>query len=292
MLRFLVEQKNDWDLCDLYEQAAGSALVKQLQSGFRERGYLVGMTADSVCPYLHLDGSWQQFLASKSQKFRKNLKAARRKLEGVGKLAYVSCQDGDMISELERYAALEDRSWKADKKVGCNRSSRYFGFYRDLAATLGPTKHFQVRFLTLDGEPIAGTFGLLHYQHYYSLQIVHNAAHSKHSPGTLLEALEIEECFDRGYREYDFLGGFLNNKVRWTDEAHHTVELCVFRFTPRLWLLHFTYFVLKPSLKRLLRRWGVASRVVRLRARQKSGVWSAFLAKIRRVVARRGFHAP
>lgn len=291
MLRFLVEQGNDWDLCDLYEQAADSALFKQLQSGLRERGYLLGMSADSICPHLHLEGTWQQFIAAKSQKFRKNLKAARRKLEGAGNLAYVSYQGGDMMSEIGRYAALEDRSWKADKKVGCSRSTRYFGFYRDLAATFGPTKHFQVRFLTLDGEPIAGTFGLLHQRHYYSLQIVHDAAYSKYSPGTLLEALEIEECLERGYQEYDFLGGFLNNKVRWTNKARHTVELCVFRYTPGLWLLHFTYFVFKPWIKQLLRRSGVMPRILRLQSWLKSGVWNAFPKKIRLIVARRGFNA-
>jgi GNAT acetyltransferase-like protein len=38
---------------------------------------------------------------------------------------------------------------------------------------------------------------------YYSLQIVHDPAYSKYSPGTLLEALELERCFSKGYKEYE-----------------------------------------------------------------------------------------
>lgn len=290
MMRFLIGQRDDWDLCDLYEQMPNSALINQLQSSVRDGGYLLGMTADSLCPYLRLDGSWRQFLATKSQKFRKNLKAARRGLERIGKLTYISHQAGDMTFQLERYALLENRSWKVGKKVGCNRSAYYFSFYRDLASILGCTDTFQVRFLMLDQEPIASTFGLLPSRHYYSLQIVHNPAYSRYSPGTLLEALELEECFDYGYREYDFLGGFLNNKVRWTNTARRTVHLYAFRHTPRLWLFHFTYFVAKPWFKWHLRRWGIVPRLLGLQAWLRSGAWYHLPSKLWMAIARRGFH--
>jgi CelD/BcsL family acetyltransferase involved in cellulose biosynthesis len=290
MLRFLLEQRNDWDLCDLYEQARDSALINQLQSSLRARGYLLGMTADSLCPYLRLDGTWQRFLATKSQKFRKNLKAARKRLERAGKLAYINHRAGDMTCQLERYAALENKSWKAKRKVGCNRSNQYFSFYRDLASALGRSDKFQVRFLALADEPIAGTFGLLHNQHYYSLQIVHNPDYSNCSPGTLLEALEIEECFASGYREYDFLGGFLSNKVRWTDQGRRTVQLYAFRRTPRLWLFHFTYFVAKPWVKRRLHRWGIIPRLLRLQTWLRSRLRYSLPSKLWKDIRRRGLH--
>lgn len=97
-----------------------------------------------------------------------------------------------MEQQLERYQDLENRSWKVAKKVGCNRSLQHSKFYQDLALSFGANNQFHFRFLTLDDNPIAGIFGLLHEGVYYSLQIVHDPAYSKYSPGTLLEALELE----------------------------------------------------------------------------------------------------
>jgi CelD/BcsL family acetyltransferase involved in cellulose biosynthesis len=88
---------------------------------------------------------------------------------------------------------------------------------------------------------------------FYSLQIAHDAEFSRSSPGTYLEALEMEQCFGGGLREYEFLGGFLNNKSRWTSTFRFTTQLHVFRRTPFFRALHAVVFGLKPRIKALVR---------------------------------------
>jgi CelD/BcsL family acetyltransferase involved in cellulose biosynthesis len=52
----------------------------------------------------------KEFLASKSQKFRKNLKASRRKLEALGKLEFKTYLGSPHVEQqLERYQDLENR---------------------------------------------------------------------------------------------------------------------------------------------------------------------------------------
>ena len=108
--------------------------------------------------------------------------------------------------------------------MGISRNTDYYGFYRDLAQLFGKKGLFSIRMLSVDGKAIAGTFGLEYDGVFYSLQIVHDREFSRCSPGTYLEALEMEECFKRGYREYEFLGGFLNNKSRWTQSSRQTTR--------------------------------------------------------------------
>jgi CelD/BcsL family acetyltransferase involved in cellulose biosynthesis len=269
---FLADHQNEWDFCEFHEQLPDNDLLKLLRNGLAPDAYLFGLTEDSFCPYLELAGTWQDLLATRSAKFRKNLKTARRKLESCGRLGYQSFHGGDLARRFEQYAALEERSWKAVRKVGCSRNAQYFSFYRGLASTFGPRDAFHIRFLTVNDQPIAGTFGLLEGDHYYSLQIVHDPAFGRYSPGTLLEALEMEECFARGYREYDFLGGFLNNKRRWTSQGRRTVQVHGFKKTPRLRLFFWLHFMVKPAVKQRLRRWGLTERLSRVF--QLRGTWS------------------
>ncbi len=254
LARFLAQRSDRWDFCELHEQATSSESLIGLEEAFRSLGHVVGRSRDSNCPYLTLRGSWKEFLAGKSQTFRKNLKTAARKLGEFGELQYRVYDDpAAVLKQLETYRDIEARSWKAGEGVGVSRDSDYFAFYRALADAFGRKGAFTVRLLTVNGKPIAGTFGLAYDGVYYSLQIAHDREFSRCSPGTYLEALEMEECFSRGYREYEFLGGFLNNKSRWTSTSRYTTQLHVYRPTPFFRALHVLLFWIKPLIKELVR---------------------------------------
>jgi CelD/BcsL family acetyltransferase involved in cellulose biosynthesis len=254
LVTFLARRTVRWDLCDLHEQTTASPLLQCLESGLRSAGFLVSLARDSDCPYLRLQGAWQEFLAGKSQKFRKNLKASGRKLRQLGEWQYRTYDTPpEVLEQLEAYRTIEARSWKDAAGVGVSRSDEYFAFYRDLAATFAQQRGFVVRMMTVDGRALAGTFGIVFDGVYYSLQIAHDREVDRCSPGTYLEALEIEECFQRGYREYEFLGGFLTNKSRWTTTHRHTTNLRAFRRSPFFAALYFVTCKLKPWVKELIR---------------------------------------
>ncbi len=254
LVAFLARRADKWDVCELHEQVTDSPALRGLQAAFREAGYLVALSPDSNCPYLAISGTWQHFLMGKSQAFRKNLKAAGRRLGSAGE---VRCRVYDAIedtrAQLDVYRDIEGRSWKSAEGVGVSRSADYFEFYREMAEAFAPTRGFILRILTVGEKAIAGTFGLEFDGIFYSLQIAHDQAFSRASPGTYLEGLEMEECFGRGYREYEFLGGFLNNKSRWTSTFRRTSQLHVFRRTPFFGALFIVFFRVRPWVKELVR---------------------------------------
>ena len=255
----LLARRSHWDFAWFHEQAAGDPALEAFCGALRRAGVLEGRTPSSRCPYLRFEGSWKELLASKSQKFRKNLKAARRRLEAEGALAYESVKGdaGRLQGLLLEYQALEQRSWKAKAGIGASQSVEHCRFYLQLAAELGATGDFVFRCLRIDGRMIAATFGILHRRRYYSLHIVNDAAFAKHSAGTYLEALELEECFGAGLEEYDFLGGFLTNKSRWATQMRETVAVHLYQRKPFLVAVFVAYFVVKAPAKRLLARLGI-----------------------------------
>jgi len=254
LVGFLAARRKKWDLCELHEQPTGSEGLGALEQAFRAAGYLVGRSRDSACAYLTIQGTWEQFLAGKSQTFRKNLKTAGRRLRAAGEVGYrVYDTAPEVLEQLEVYRGIEARSWKRDQGVGVSRDGDYFEFYREMAELFARRREFVIRMLTVGGTPVAGTFGLSYAGTFYSLQIAHDSAFKRSSPGTYLEGLEMEQCFGDGYREYEFLGGFLNNKSRWTSTFRHTTQLHVYRRRPFFVALHALRFWIKPRMKQLVR---------------------------------------
>lgn len=248
-LHYLQQRRSLWDKAYFYEQRDDADLQRLIQ-GFRQQGCLVGVLPDSQCPTIRFQGTWKEFIGAKSRKFRKNIEAAGRKLAGMGEVRYVTYTSvEDNLIALDRHRDLETRSWKAADNVGLGSDERYLPFYRDVVRAMAPSGRFVSRTLWVGEQPVANTFGLLHDGSFFSLQIVHDEAFSKASPGTYLEALELEECFAQQLKDYDFLGGFLTNKSRWTDDFLETRQVFVYPRTPYYLGLYAWYFLIKPRLK-------------------------------------------
>ena len=269
VLDHLHARRAHWDMLQLDEQIAGSPLAVAVRDFSAGNGLMFATTPFHPCPYLELDTTWEAHLAQRSRRLRRNLRAAKRRLSAAGRLELRRCTTPAEIREhLPRYVALEARSWKPAAGIGIARSPDYLAFYEALARSYGGDGAFHLLLLELDGRPIAGTLALDWRGVYYSLQIAHDGSYDACSPGTVLEALELETCFASGaWHEYDFLGGALNNKLRWTSTVRPTLCVHAFRKTPRLVLLFVLYFRLKPLVRRLLERAGWLERVLGWRER-------------------------
>ena len=120
----LLARRDRWDVIWFHEQDASDPALESFCATLARHGVLHGSVASSQCPYLTFEGTWEQLLASKSQKFRKNLKASRRKLQGAGALEYTTCVgDEQALQQLfGEYELLESRGWKGAKGVGRHRA--------------------------------------------------------------------------------------------------------------------------------------------------------------------------
>jgi len=68
----------------------------------------------------------------------------------------------------------------------------------------------------------------------------------------LLESMELESCFAGNCQEYDFLGSFLNNKLRWTSTVRTSKELHVYQKKWQLLLMFVVYHRIKPLIKKIV----------------------------------------
>jgi CelD/BcsL family acetyltransferase involved in cellulose biosynthesis len=247
----LWQARRDWDLIRIDEKLSDDPEVELLKDFAANHGLWYRDIFSHLCPNLDLQQDWDHYLASRGRRLRKNLRAAQRKLETLGPVALRSYSTpAEVHRGYEHVLELHRASWKGRKGVEQSQSPQYQSFYREWLASLAQRDAARILVLFCGDRPVAATIAILRGETYYSAQIVHDEQFRAVSPGTLLESLEIEGLMRAGRcRHYDFLGAFLNNKLRWTDTARATSLVFVFRPSLRALVIEGYYFRVKPWIK-------------------------------------------
>jgi len=244
----------DWDVVRIDEKPWDDREVALLRDYGLERRCVFRQVFSHRVPYLDLRQSWETYLRGRSPKLRKNLKAARRKLEQLGAVVLESHDtETGVVEALQTVVDLHARSWKREKRIEHSRSEGYSEFFGDWARHMASLGRCRILVLQCGGKPAAATVAFLDGDTYYSAQIVHDAEFAACSPGTLLEALEIEGLMNEGrFAKYEMMGSFLTNKMRWTDTATASSHVLVLRRRVRSFAMDAFYFFIKPYLRPLL----------------------------------------
>ena len=242
-----------WDLLWLDEVEHDHPGIDVVLGWARGNGLVAGIWPLHPCPYLDLEQEWPDYLAGRGRHLARNLCAARRRLEARGVIRVeIAVSPEEIDAAYDVFLGVHARSWKAGAGLGFNQGSAYRAYYREFLGRL--SRDGRARILTLyAGEtPVAAAIAVTDSDTYYGAQIAHDERYAECSPGTLLEALELEGLMqERRYRTYDFFGAALTNKRRWTGEARQTARLLVFNKTPRAWALGQYFVRVKPGLQRL-----------------------------------------
>lgn len=243
--------RNEWETLRVDEKLKDDAEVAALQAFATRRRVIFRQSFSHLIPWLDLRTGWEKFMAGRSSKLRKNLRASRRKLEARGAVALRDYRTpGEIREAYQIVLGLNQRSWKQRAKVEHGQSDAYKRFHLNWLLAMAARERARVLVLTCDGNPVAATVALMDGSTYYSAQIVHDASYGECSPGTLLESLELEGLMQgQQYATYDMLGSFLSNKLRWTDTSYWTTHVFVTQRGLRGWLLDGYYFRLKPWLR-------------------------------------------
>ncbi len=259
--RCILSTNSEWHAAYFREQrvTADPHPAPGLVDGSR---YIVAMSEAVESPYVTFEGSWDDYLGARSKSLRKNLARKRRQLDAAGTWRLEIHESGCAGKHcVETYRDIELRSWKGSRKLGVGGKPAHTAFYCELLERLDPRGKMRFRFLILDDEPIAATFGVYQRGHFASLEICHDQAFDSLSPGVVLTGLELEHCFkSSAYEEYDFLIGTLNNKSSWKTDMHQSRNIYVL---PRNLIgraNRLLMFWFKPRFKRLLARFDLLDR--------------------------------
>jgi CelD/BcsL family acetyltransferase involved in cellulose biosynthesis len=161
------------------------------------------------------DGSWDELLASQSQRFRKTLRQSRNRLERDRDVSYRYADSATLERDLNAAFRLHRARFQ---KHSCNFCGDHEAFQREFAAVALERGWLRLLLLEVDGEPVGCKYGFLFENSYFAYQSGRDPNWGRESIGFLLDAESIRRTLEEG-ADYRFLGGEEDHKYRYpTDD--------------------------------------------------------------------------
>jgi CelD/BcsL family acetyltransferase involved in cellulose biosynthesis len=160
--------------------------------------------------------SWTTFLAGQSQRFRKNSRHFRNRLDRAYEVEYRYADSATLERDLD--AAFRLHRARFREHLGCLFCGEHEPFQREFAARALERGWLRLLLLELNGEPACSEYGFVFENAYFAYQAGRNPAFDRYSVGFLVELESVRRAFEEGVSEYRFLGGEEGYKYRFPTE--------------------------------------------------------------------------
>ena len=217
-----------WDSFRLSKLIEGNQLTPLLEQAAVAHRYRPRRRFRKAAYWLPLPGSFEEYFASRSSKFRNYARRAEKKLRAAGRLEEAEFTTPSGFDD--GYAALlqiERASWKHPHGTSIAAVPRQQAFYREWGRAIAAAGQLHLHILMLDGEPIAHNLGCIHRGCYYYLKTSYSASYRPSSPATFLRLSLVRRMIERGLTSIDFCGTPYEWEQHWADTYrwHHVLSI-------------------------------------------------------------------
>jgi CelD/BcsL family acetyltransferase involved in cellulose biosynthesis len=246
-----------WPLVWIEMAPAASPYWAATLDAMRRRGFAVDVHPRWQVGTVTTEGSFDEYLASRSKNLRRSLGKDRRRLEERGEIRFqFDAPAADEVDErLRDVFELEDRGWKGEAGGSVLSTPGMFEFYARQTRRLADWGDFRVAVLEHQGAPIAFDVGWLGKGVYHSYKVGYDPAYREFGPGHLLRQELIRRCFeDPAIRAVDFQGPQTEALTAWATGTYPISRLVV---APRRWTSRAAwhgYRLLAQAVRRFRRR--------------------------------------
>lgn len=162
------------------------------------------------------------WLGRRSRKFRKNLRAADKKVREAGITIETANGESDAEELFQRIFSIQQQTGKWSGGTDIFHSEDCRRFYRQLLGDLQQSGRLRLQFARKDGRDIAHIFGGVFGDTYRGLQMSYLEEFAALGLGNLLQWDNLTRMEKEGIRTYD-LGMPSEYKYRWADRERKTV---------------------------------------------------------------------
>ena len=167
-------------------------------------------------PHITLDGSWSELLAGKSRNFRNQWNNSWNRLRAEGEVQLLfGGSDVPLSTAFAELTRLHRERW--DDESASFTSEDYLAFHERLCARLHPKGWLLLLLLSVNGRNVAVRYDYAYGGKLWCMQGGWSPEYAAKRVGTLLTGKVIEWGIEHGLREYDFLGGEADYKLRWSN---------------------------------------------------------------------------
>jgi CelD/BcsL family acetyltransferase involved in cellulose biosynthesis len=242
----LLRATEGWEVLQLTQLPAGSRVTLELPSLARQSGFQTGRWASEESPYVPLIGAWEPYFQGLASKHRSNLRNRFKRLGALGPVAFETVRSSDALADGLR---LEAAAWKGAAHTAIESRADVRQFYQGLAEQAAAQGWLRLQFLSVAGRRIAFQYVIRYRGKQFLLKPGYDPEFSVYSPSNLLCARAMEDAFESGVTEHDFLGAAEPWKREWASCIRPHEWLFVFPNTARGRLLYRMKFHVLPRLQ-------------------------------------------
>lgn len=219
--------RDDWADADLRGLPDDRPWFGLLRDAAHAQGLQVTEDEDGVSPFLPLPGSWEDYLAGLTSKYRHEIRRKARKLvEEAGEFRIVTADDETMIPLLDRFVELHRMS-EGPKGVFMVPGMEIF--FRRLGEAFCADGVFRLTFIEVGDQLAAGTIGFVWGGTSYLYNSAFDRSWGNLAPGMVLVGEDIRLAIDEGCGGFDLLKGDYDYKYRFGSYPRAVKRLVVTR---------------------------------------------------------------
>lgn|GEM_PF-3877423 len=227
ILALLEETRSEerWDILKLKDISCQDPMLGIL-SLLREHGHPYTLLKGNLCPYLSLEGTFEEYLDRKLGKGSRHIKKFRKVLgmEGFTTVEEGNCPPGDFA--IDDLVEVEAGSWKAATGLFSTPGKRLF--YRNVLSRLHAEGRLQYLMCRASGKPVAYVLGFYFRQKWFYYSTAYREAPHHIAFGTVASLLTLRKMFDLNLKEADFMRGAERSKFLLTGPARRNYDLYLF----------------------------------------------------------------
>ncbi len=224
-----LERREDWRVADLRGLPEDRPWLGLLAEAAAAEGFAVEVADDQngVAPLLALPGSYDGYLAALPSKLRHEIRRKARKLATEGGPYRVTLAHVDTLRPyLDRFVELH-RTSEGPKGVFMQPGMEIF--FRRLGEAFLPRGIFNLTFIEIGEEKIAGTIGFRFEGTFSLYNSAFDRAWERLAPGMVLVAEDIRIAIEAGCNAFDLLKGDYAYKYRFGARPRRIRRLVITR---------------------------------------------------------------
>lgn len=211
----------------------------------------------SICPYISLPGTWEEYIQSFSQKGRYSINFSKKRLEQQGKMELRFCEDAnDLTGEMQKLIALKRKSVTVEGQQGNFATEEFERFHNQLAGKFLGLGQLFLCSIQISDRHVGSFYGFTYNNTLYNYMIsVERGIYKRVSIGRALLAYCIEKAININCGELDFLRGDESYKYDWTDLDRRNLSQRIYNHKVKSFvflLFQFTYSYFKQLVKAFL----------------------------------------
>ena len=256
-LRHLADTPRNWDLFDLRWVDRERVDRGRTRRALEWTGFQATERVWKQCAQIDMAGTWDDYLATRTSRFRNDLGRCGKRVAGLGEVRYAhhrpdSLMSGDGDPRWDLYEAclhVASRSWQGHSTTGNTLNHpEVRDFFRAVHATAARQGMLDVHLLSLGDRPVAFTYNY-HYQgSVLGVRTGYDPEFADTGLGKVMLARTIRTSFERGDRDFDLGSDYLQCKRRWLTRVAHSYRYTHYPLSaPRAQLLRMKHWLTRPA---------------------------------------------